>query len=44
MMRTHVPRLKRCFGCMLGVASGDALGAPVEFLRLHEEDNQRTVQ
>ena len=29
-------RLNRCLGCMIGGAVGDALGAPVEFMRLDE--------
>ena len=29
-------RLNRYLGCMLGGAVGDALGAPVEFMKLHE--------
>ena len=36
MMQTHDIKLKKFLGCMLGVAIGDALGAPVEFMSRDE--------
>ena len=31
-----MPPLRRASGCLFGLACGDALGAPGEFLRVHE--------
>jgi ADP-ribosylglycohydrolase len=36
-VQTTAPdRLSRVRGCLLGGACGDALGAPVEFMEIHE--------
>src|SRR4051812_7974144 len=36
MENSHVPREERVAGCLFGLAVGDALGAPTEFLTVAE--------
>lgn len=35
-MGAGIPFLRRCRGCLLGGAVGDALGAPIEFMNIAE--------